>query len=106
MAVPGLFCLWSLLVIYHNGNNMILMLPAFAFLWFREARPTTLSYWLPIAVLQGVLMYDVPVRLHTVAPAHGWIRMAVDHFDRAAVLATFAYVSAIWYRMTRRPTAG
>ena len=42
----------------------------------------------------------------TVAPAHGWIRTAVDHFDRAAVLATFAYVSAIWYRMTRRPTAG
>ena len=34
MAVPALFCLWSLLVTYHNGNNLLLMLPAFAFLWF------------------------------------------------------------------------
>ena len=34
MAIPAMFCLWSLLVTYHNGNNLILMLPAFAFLWF------------------------------------------------------------------------
>ena len=32
MAMPGLFCLCSLLAIYHNINNLVLMLPAFAFL--------------------------------------------------------------------------
>src|SRR5256885_2587356 len=32
LAIPGLLCLWSLLTIYHNLNNLILVLPAFIFL--------------------------------------------------------------------------
>ena len=104
LAVPSLFCLWSLLAIYHNGNNMILMLPAFTFLWFLDDRPTSPSHWIPIVVLQAVLMFDVPARLSATAPDHGWGRMAVDHFDRVAVMATFAYVAAVWYRLTRRST--
>lgn len=100
LAVPSLFCLWSLLAIYHNGNNMILVLPVFAFLWFLDDRRTSPSHWIPIVVLQAVLMFDVPARLSATAPGHGWGRMAVDHFDRVAVLATFACVSATWYRLT------
>ena len=47
-AVPALFCLWSLLVWFHLGNNLVLMFPAFAFLlllddprtlWQRRATP-------------------------------------------------------------------
>jgi len=101
LAIPSLFCLWSLLVIYHNGNNMILMLPAFAFLWFPDVQRTSRSHWMPIVVLQAVLMFDVPVRLGAAAPAHGWARMAVDHVDRVAVLATFTYVAAVWCRLTQ-----
>ena len=63
MAIPAMFCLWSLLAIYHNGNNMILMLPAFAFLWFLDDRQRSPSRWMPIVVLQAALMFDVPVRL-------------------------------------------
>lgn len=100
LAVPTLFCLWSLLAIYHNGNNLILMLPAFAFLWCLDDRPTSPSQWIPIVVLQAVLMFDVPTRLSAAAPEHGWGRMAIEHFDRVVVLATLAYVSAVWYRLT------
>jgi hypothetical protein len=100
LAVPSLFCLWSLLAIYHNGNNMILMLPAFTFLWFLDDRRTSPSHWIPIVVLQAVLMFDVPVRLSATALDHPWGRMAIDHFDRVAVVATFAYVAAGWYRLT------
>lgn len=100
LAVPTLFCLWSLLAIYHNGNNLILMLPAFAFLWCLDDRPTSPLQWIPIVVLQAVLMFDVPTRLSAAAPEHGWGRMAIEHFDRVVVLATLAYVSAVWYRLT------
>lgn len=82
---------------------MILMLPAFTFLWFLDDRRTS-SHWMPIVVLQAVLMFDVPARLGATVPAHGWSRMAVDHFDRAAALATFAYGAAVWYRLTRLST--
>jgi hypothetical protein len=101
VAVPGLFCLWSLLTFYHNGNNLILMLPAFAFLWFTGDRSTTPSQWIPIAGIQAVLMYDVPARLGAAVAAPGWARLAVEHFDRAVALVMFAYVSALWYRLTR-----
>lgn len=101
LAIPGLFALWSLLVIYHNGNNMILMLPAFAFLWFLDRRRLWPSRWLPIVALQTVLMFDVPVRLAAVAPAHDWGRIAIGQFDRVAVLATLVYVAAVWCRLTR-----
>ena len=100
LAVPAMFCLWSLLVSYHNGNNMILMLPAFAFLWFRGDRATSPWHWIPIVALQTALAFDVPVRLSHLTPNPGWSRIAIQHFDRVVVLATLAYVSAAWYRLT------
>ena len=106
MAVPALFCLWSLLVTYHNGNNLMLMLPAFAFLWFHGDRRTAARHWLPIVGLQAALMFDVPVRLAGAAGAPGWNRIAIEHFDRLVVLAAFAYVSAVWWRQPGRHTGG
>ena len=99
MAIPAMFCLWSLLTIYHNGNNMILMLPAFAFLWFRDDRRAP-SRWLGIFVLQAALAFDVPVRLSAEASSLGWGRIAIEQFDRCVVLATLAWVSITWWRLT------
>jgi hypothetical protein len=101
MALPAMFCLWSLLVTYHNGNNAILAVPAFAFLWFRPDHPSPLARWTPIAVLQAALVFDVPVRLHDVA-APAWIRIAIEHFDRIILLMTLALIAAIWWRVTTR----
>ena len=100
MAIPAMFCLWSLLTIYHNGNNMILMLPAFAFLWFRDDRRASPWRWLGILVLQAALAFDVPVRLSAEAPSLGWGRIAIEQFDRCVVLATLAWVSITWWRLT------
>lgn len=100
LAVPAMFCLWSLLAIYHNGNNMMLMLPAFAFLWFRADRQASPSRWIPILVLQAALAFDVPVRLNGLASSLGWGRMVIEQFDRVVVLATLAWVSVAWCRLT------
>ena len=100
MAIPAMFCLWSLLTIYHNGNNMILMLPAFAFLWFRDDRRTSPSWWLGILALQAALAFDVPVRLAAEAPSLGWGRIAIEQFDRLLVLGTLVWVSITWWRLT------
>jgi hypothetical protein len=100
LAVPAMFCLWSLLAIYHNGNNMILMLPAFAFLWFRDAAHASPSRWIAIVVLQAALAFDVPVRLNGLAANLGWGRIVIEQFDRVVVLATLAWVSVVWWRLT------
>jgi Glycosyltransferase family 87 len=100
MAIPAMFGMWSLLMIYHNGNNMILMLPAFAFLWFRTGRWTSPSYWIALAALQVPLAFDVPVRLSGVAPSLGWARLAIEQVDRVLVLATLVWVSVSWCRLT------
>ena len=101
LAVPGLFCLWSLLTFYHNGNNLILALPAFAWLWFLDDRLDRASRWIPIVIWQAVMMYDVPARLGSASAPEGWLRIAAVHFDRAAILIAFVYVSVLWYRQTR-----
>lgn len=106
LAVPGLFCLCSLLTIYHNVNNLILMLPAFAFLWFLDSPRTAPRRWVPIVLLQAALTVDVPTRFGRFVADGGWTSLAVNDFDRILVLATFAYVAATWYRLTRRPMPG
>lgn len=105
LAVPGLFCLWSLLTFYHNGNNLMLMLPAFAYVWFLDDRRSEASRWIPIAIVQTVLMYDVPARLATTVSAHLLVRMAIEHFDRTVALVMFAYVSVLWCVRSDSPDA-
>jgi hypothetical protein len=100
MAIPAMFGMWSLLALYHNGNNMILMLPAFAFLWFHTDCWMSPSYWIAMAALQAALAFDVPVRLSAVAPPLGWARVAIEQFDRVLVIATLMWVSVSWYRLT------
>ena len=97
MAVPAMFCLWSLLATYHNGNNLILMLPAFAFLWFHDA-PRPPWRWVLIAALQAAMIYDVPVRLAGAGPV-------VAQADRLVVITALACVCALWSRLSATPAA-
>jgi len=101
MAIPGLFCLCSLLAIYHNVNNLLLTLPAFAFLWFHDGPRRSWPRWLPIAALQAALTLDIPTRIGPLVPDRGWLTAAVQSADRLLVLATFLYVAGVWIRLTR-----
>jgi len=105
LGVVSLFCLWSLLAFYHNTNNLIMMLPAFAFVWFLDDRSASPRPWVPIVLLQAALMFDVPTRLGPRMSHEHWATPAVEHFDRLLVLATFAYVAVLWYRLTRPEAA-
>lgn len=101
LAVPSLFCLWSLLAFYHNTNNLIMMLPTFVFIWFLDDRMASPRRWVPIVLLQAALLFDVPTRLGPRMSQETWAKAAVDDFDRFLVLASFGYVALRWYRLTR-----
>ena len=101
IAVPAMFCLWSLAAIYHNTNNLILILPAFVFLWFVGRDERSFRRWPQIVCLQAVLMLDVPTRLAGAVPRGTLAAFLVEHFDRLLVLACFVDVAVAWVRMTR-----
>jgi len=106
-AVPAAFCLWSLLSFYHIGNNMILLLPAFVFLWFADDPETMMSRRALAVLLQLELMIEIPVRLRDFAPPSGWSRVVIVDFDRFLVVLTFVCVIALWLRgrqVSCRPT--
>jgi Glycosyltransferase family 87 len=100
IALAALFSLCSLAAVYHNINNLILMLPAFLFLWFVAGEAGT-ARWLQIACLQLVLVVDVPTRLAGLVPRGSFAGLLVEHFDRLLVLACFVDVAAAWSRITR-----
>jgi hypothetical protein len=98
-AAPALFCLWSLLTIYHIGNNLILMLPAFAFLPLVDD-PATLRLRVRVAAaIQIAMMLDAPVHLASRTPDHGLIFLLVRDLDRIIVLVTFISVAFLWRRL-------
>jgi hypothetical protein len=102
LAIPALFCLWALAAIYHNVNNLILMLPAFVFLWFADTGARPAHCWFQIACLQAVLMLDIPTRLTGIVPPRTLAAFLVDHFDRLLVLACFVDVAVLWVSVARR----
>jgi len=106
LAITSLFCLWSLFAFYHNTNNLIMMLPAFVFVWLVDDRPGSPQRWVPILLLQAALMFDVPTRLGPRMPPDHWAAPAVEHFDRALVVATLVYVALRWCRLTLRTDEG
>ena len=79
------FCLWSLAAFYHNGNNLILMLPAFIVLLQRAHAAAVL--------MQVLLMIDLPARFpHT----------PFAHVNRALVLVTLGGLVVFWWRARGR----
>jgi hypothetical protein len=104
LAIPGLLCLWSLLTIYHNLNNLILMLPAFVFLLTADDPSTRTVRWWTIGIIQTALMLDIPVRLHRLAG--GPLGRIVLDADRVVVLGTFVVVACCWCRLQGRTLLG
>lgn len=93
LIAPAAVSLWSLLALYHNSNNLILMLPAVVLFVMTGHRRAALA-------MQLLLMIDVPYRL---APLAGprLIHALLASTNRLLVLATFAYlVRAAWSRKT------
>jgi hypothetical protein len=101
-AAPALFCLWSLLTIYHIGNNLILLLPAFAFLLLVDD-PASFRWRVGVAsAIQIAMMLDVPVHLAPRVPDRGALFLLVRDFDRVVVLVTFVAVALLWRRLDGR----
>jgi uncharacterized membrane protein YecN with MAPEG domain len=99
LAIPGLLCLWSLLTIYHNLNNLILLLPAFIFLLTVDDPGTRRQRAWMVGIIQTVLMLDIPVRLRDLSG--GIWGAIVLNADRIVVLSTFAFVAWLWWRLQR-----
>lgn len=92
-AVPALFCLWSLLVWFHLGNNLVLAFPAFAFLLLAGDPGTRVQRFGVAAMLQIALMLDAPVHLLSLAPRLGPFAFLVLDLDRFVVLTAFFYLA-------------
>jgi hypothetical protein len=99
LAIPGLLCLWSLLTIYHNVNNQILMLPAFVFLLTLDDEETRIQRWWTIGIMQTALMLDLPVRFRGALGEPLDTMMA--NADRLLALGIFAAVLWSWKRLQR-----
>jgi hypothetical protein len=101
LAALSLFCVWSLLVFYHDSSHLILMLPAFVFLLAAEDTSIDRQRWSFLAFLQVFLMYDVPNRLGARQLDNPAWTAVVLNFDRVLALATFVYVAILWRRLNR-----
>jgi hypothetical protein len=99
LAIPGLMCLWSLLTIYHNLNNLILMLPAFIFLLTDKDPDTRRQRVWAVGMIQAALMLDIPVRLRNFTD--GPFGSLIIDADRLVVLGTFVFVTWSWWRLQR-----
>lgn len=99
LAALSLFCVWSLLVFYHDSSHLIMLLPAFVFLLTVDDAATARQRWFVAAFLQVFLMYDVPNRLDALPLVDVWLPAFALHFDRLMATATFVYVAVLWKRI-------
>jgi hypothetical protein len=90
LVAPACASLWSLLVFYHNSNNLILLLPSFVFLLAAGHRAIA-------AILQIALMIDIPYRLAPVL-SPGLAHDVVTNANRILVITAFAWVTATAWR--------
>ncbi len=98
-AALSLFCLWSLLTLYHIGNNLILMAPAFVFLLMVDDPASARWRMWVVFAIQAAMMLDVPVHLESWVPDRGLAFMLVRDVDRIVVLLTFVVVTVLWRRL-------
>ena len=101
-AVPALFCLWSLLVWFHLGNNFVLMFPAFAFLLLVDDPETRGERMFVAAAMQLPLMLDVPVHLLGYVPRLGPFGFLVVDADRFVAIGAFFYLANLAARLNTR----
>ena len=106
IAIVALLACASLLTVYHNSNNLVLLLPAFIFLWFHAPSRTSLGAVVALSLLQLALVLDLSARV-TAAETGVWVHQAALQFDRVLVLGVFVWVAAEWRRLVRlRPVTG
>ena len=101
LAVVATGCLWSLLAFYHNGNNLILMLPAFVVF------ATVARAWVVVA-LQIVLMADVQSRTAPFAASGSALGIVALDVNRVVVLLALGGITLLWWqrrhaRIEQRP---
>jgi hypothetical protein len=94
LAILGSLGAWSLLVLYSNGHNLVVLLPAFVFLLALTDERTRVERIAAAAALQLAMMFDVPLR-----------RAGFSGFDRLATLALFCYLPLLWWRIERYDTS-
>ena len=97
------FSLWSLLAFYHNGHNLILVLPAFIFLIGADDDASKRERFVLASVLQLAMVVDAPIRLAGLQWAHGWTLAATINVDRVVVLAAFCSLPLVWLRVRPCP---
>jgi hypothetical protein len=97
--ILAMFSLWSLLAFYHNGHNLILVLPVFMFLIGDDHDATRKERFAMAALLQFAMMADAPIRLAGLEWARGWTLAAAVNVDRIVVLVTFCYLLLVWWRV-------
>ena len=86
LTLVASLCLCSLASVYHNGNNLILALPAFLVLWLRAPLAV-------VVIVQMLLMLDVPARVP---------RPPFVDANRVLVVAMLGYLIALWWRARTR----
>ena len=101
-ASLALFCLWSLLAVYHVGNNLTLMLPAFVFLALADDPGSTPWRICVVMTIQIVFMLDIPVHVYP-RIANSSLAFLARDADRVVVL--LAFVSVVLLRRRLRALA-
>lgn len=102
IALP-LFCLWSLLSVFHLGNNLVLLLPAFAVLALVDDPPSRRPRLALAFTIQVSMMLDVPVHVAPRLASHPLLALAARESDRA--LALLAFVCLTWMAIRREREA-
>jgi hypothetical protein len=100
-SAPPLVGLWSLMTFYFLTYGFLLFLPTAVLLIFARDPQTRRVRMIMFAVLQALLMVDVPGlwrRIGHFTPEWPALHAVVPHFDRVLALATFAGVVALYRR--------
>ncbi|HZT75691.1 MAG TPA: glycosyltransferase family 87 protein [Vicinamibacterales bacterium] len=102
-AAAAMFCLWSLLSVFHLGHNFTMALPAFVFLLLVDDPPSRAWRWTVAAMMQVVLMLDVPIHVAPLLRPGSFGAAVATNADRIVVLTAFVAIALEWRRLGDPP---
>lgn len=101
LEVLALCAGWTLLVVFHNAYDTVLLLPAVILLWqgWRDRGPTARQDFRAFVVLQAGLILQVPTIWWRLNHWYGiddpaLLHATLPHVDRVLMLGAFAYLVA------------